>query len=482
MYRLAAALILGACLLAVHLQPTEGSSPYRGPRPARSQCGVTTDPSVAPIGGGLGYELAVAREDATSVVHDRAGFLAALSDAPRGSVIYVDDNAEVDLTGLRSIEVPAGVTIASGRGVHGSRGGLLITSEIDTRPLFKVMGADVRFTGLRLRGPDPEMRDARYQLPTSRGISVKGHDRLEVDNCDISGFSHAAIYLRSSRDAHVHHNFIHHNQRRGLGYGVSVGVESTALVEANLFDYNRHAVAGTGHPGASYEARYNLIGPHANGHGFDMHGEDEREHNGSPRAGDWIYIHHNTFLQLSVNSVVIRGRPEVGALVEYNSFAAPDPRKAVRQRLFFGNLWVALNCYGIRWHAAVDPDDGSWLPLAPALGDTQAAVGDFDGDGRDDLFRADGERWWIAPGGGPYWEPAAWSRVPLDALTFADVDADGVTDVLRRDGPRWWVSRSGLGEWRDLERFGDAPPPPSSSADAVLFGDFDGDGRLQRLR
>ena len=35
----------------------------------------------------------------------------------------------------------------------------------------------------------------------------------------------------------------------------------TALIEANIFDYYRHAIAGSGLPGTGYEARYNFVGP-----------------------------------------------------------------------------------------------------------------------------------------------------------------------------------------------------------------------------
>ena len=42
----------------------------------------------------------------------------------------------------------------------------------------------------------------------------------------------------------IHHNFIHHNQQDGTdGYGVAVVNRAYALIEKNVFDYNRHAIA-----------------------------------------------------------------------------------------------------------------------------------------------------------------------------------------------------------------------------------------------
>ena len=56
--------------------------------------------------------------------------------------------------------------------------------------------------------------------------------------------------------------------------------EAEALIEGNVFDACRHHIAATGRVGTSYEAAFNLVLEHANGHGFDMHGArdfDKRE-------------------------------------------------------------------------------------------------------------------------------------------------------------------------------------------------------------
>ena len=90
--------------------------------------------------------------------------------------------------------------------------------------------------------------------------------------------------MRASK-AYIHHNNIHHCQRSGLGYGVALD-EADAIIEANLFDWCRHAIAGTGSPGTSYEARYNIHLENASSHCFDMHGGGDRG-DGTNIAGDW---------------------------------------------------------------------------------------------------------------------------------------------------------------------------------------------------
>ena len=58
----------------------------------------------------------------------------------------------------------------------------------------------------------------------------------------------------------IHDNFIHHNQRqRGNGYGVETTYGGYALIEKNVFDWNRHALASDGRPGTGYFAYRNLV-------------------------------------------------------------------------------------------------------------------------------------------------------------------------------------------------------------------------------
>jgi hypothetical protein len=62
----------------------------------------------------------------------------------------------------------------------------------------------------------------------------------------------------------VHDSFIHHNQHIGSdGYGVDVSHGGWALIERNVFDFNRHtvthgSVVGNPYTGG-YTANYNLV-------------------------------------------------------------------------------------------------------------------------------------------------------------------------------------------------------------------------------
>ncbi|MFO8012209.1 MAG: right-handed parallel beta-helix repeat-containing protein [Phycisphaerae bacterium] len=312
---------------------------------------VNMNPTGDPVGGGEGYRHILPAP--AEPVATAEALVAALAAAASGDIVYMDDAAEIDLSGRDALVIPAGVTLASGRGRGGSAGALLRTTDLGVMPLLAVGGPGVRVTGLRLRGPDPERRTDEmrrlhkqgkyYSLPNSRGIQCD-HPGLVVDNCELSGWSHAAVFLRKGAAGHVHHNHIHHNQRSGLGYGVCLD-RSEGLIEANRFDFCRHAIAGTGRPGTSYEARYNDVGPHANGHSFDMHGGADRG-DGTDVAGDRIRIHHNTFRATTVPAVHIRGRPRVAAEIHHNRFYHASLKRAVRQSHATGGMTVEANRLG----------------------------------------------------------------------------------------------------------------------------------------
>ena len=319
-------------------------------------CGAMPDER-GPIGGGAGYTDFI--PPPADPVTTLDGLLEALGEARAGDVVYVDGNAEIDCT-VRVyiedlvIEIPEGVTLASNREQGDSRGGMIFSDTFKTKPLIRVAGPNVRITGLRIRGPNPRPHlehhrrsfaegrghEYYYKFPTSDGI-VTDYPGLEVDNCELGGWSHAAINLRAGDKHHIHHNFIHHNQYNGLGYGVCHN-KAFSLIEYNLFNYNRHSIAGTGRSASGYEARHNVEIKHSLSHCFDMHGGRDRK-DGTNTAGTWIKVHHNTF-RSSRQAIVIRGVPEQDAEIYNNWFYQKPGDTSVRSA---GNTRITNNAYGL---------------------------------------------------------------------------------------------------------------------------------------
>lgn len=501
------------------------------------------------FGGGHGYPDAVRPDDpCTTIVRTLAELEAALAIAEAEDTVYVADDADIEL-GTTSLCIPAGVTLASGRGTGGSAGARLHFDDFERVRALRACGDDVRITGLRLHGPEPTQCPPQYPdacegvdrtggvncrdcMPNNDGIYAAGFDRLEVDNNELAGWSFGAVRVQDGVDHHVHHNHIHHTQRQGLGYGV-VLTRSTppteVLIEYNRFDYNRHAVAGSGEMGQSYTARFNVSLEHANGHVYDMHGQNEGTDDGTPWAGDRIQIHDNTVLPTNAYAAVIRGRPATGAWFHDNCLARSSSERSFLQRFFTGNFhpdrspsgaapnrygqsraschpprfciqteargpirYLARSSYGLGALGVADFDGdgradllrtegGEWHWLSGGTGGwtrrnvsgtTLASMrfGDFDGDGADDVFVATGSEFRISSGAAGRWTRLRAATDAIGTLRFGDFDGDGRTDVFRANGTDWEVSDGGSGAWRRLNRSG-------FRVDALGFGDFDGDGR-----
>jgi hypothetical protein len=312
---------------------------------------------VGPIGGGPGYTRIVTKGDFTAKTLDE--LLDALGKAKSGQIIFIPGDAVIDCTARVYIEklvleIPEGVTLASDRGHEGSPGGLITSDALETKPLFRTTGPDARVTGLRIQGPNSKRyldhhhrsfaegrgHEYYYKFPISDGIFTE-HDGLEVDNCELTAFSHSAVFLTRGTGHHIHHCTIHHCQYAGLGYGVCHDVASS-LIERNRFDANRHSIAGTGRPGCGYEARHNVELGTSLSHCFDMHGGRDRK-DGTDIAGTTITIHHNTF-RAPETPVVIRGVPDDACKVSRNWFPRhPDPGHAV---IGSDRTFVEENAYG----------------------------------------------------------------------------------------------------------------------------------------
>jgi len=280
-------------------------------------------------------------------ISDSQGLISILKTVKPYSVIYLDDNSTFDLSGYSEIVIPANVTLMSGRGINKSKGALIYTKTLKTFPLFQTGGEGVKLIGLRLQGPDtdvinPILRDKylsknfrltsgpsmlkgvdptlkrklTYGIDNSQGIKVQ-HINVLIQNCEIFGWSHAGIYLNEG-NATISYNYIHDNQRMGLGYGI-MNDRSDAQITANIFRDNRHGIAGTGRPGTSYTASFNIfiLNKIVQGHQIDMHGGKDRKEDNNI-AGDDIRIVSNLIFCNSNPAILIRGNPQKSTYIDDN--------------------------------------------------------------------------------------------------------------------------------------------------------------------
>ena len=246
-----------------------------------------------PIGGGPGYSSFVSSKAKGFIsVSSAVGLYKAVAQANLngGGVVFIKGTVEINLSDIADhlpMVLQKGVTVASDRGRKGSPGALLYLDPDPSHPgtqkfwapshqkfVFTLQGDNTRITGLRLRGTDPHTRFASNCHPYENAIAVNGAN-ARIDNCELAQWNYRAIHLSNAGTrVMIAHNYIHHSRRYGRGYGVTVSgaaLSGTAKIRANIFDFGRHAIAGSGTSETRYHADYNIVGGAFTHHRFDMH-------------------------------------------------------------------------------------------------------------------------------------------------------------------------------------------------------------------
>ena len=467
-------------------------------------------------------------------VSDKTSLLAAISQiqqvakqndgAAWGSVIRViDDGQAIDLTdtpagvdpsdnSLRNLTVPTGVTVRGDR--RGANAGPLLIGRYNEQApdpgnrLLQIEGDYVRVTGLRVQGPSGN----EEILPDSTGIFigdplVHAHQPIQtiVDHNEVFNWPTAGVQASASSDdidcnngkpgtfdpisktftigaigsldaTNIQRNFIHDNAERGLGYGVVISEGAGATIFGNTFLYNRHDVAADGRTGDQYSAWDNLVLSQAPVYcgtvvckaeqDFDMHGTQDlqdQQHDGG-FAGYNVEIAWNSFLGGGKPNFTLRGQPCKAPDSFRNNVLGQGIDESIYQWDYWGNKSTPDSSTGEltiknNYPNASDPTN-------------HMAVGDFDGDGREDLFLATGTTWFYSPGGVAEWRFLnAGKTDKFQSLLFGDFNSDGRTDVVGINGSHLMVSWSGASDWEIINSV-----PQGASITDMATGDFDGDG------
>ncbi|EHK53773.1 FG-GAP repeat domain-containing protein [Allomesorhizobium alhagi] len=355
----------------------------------------------------------------------------------------------------------------------------------------------VHLSGFRVEGPS-----RGQQTVDQFGIFIFRCLDIEISNMEIAGWGGAAIRVlddgghgpgqeppsnrpgdRIGRPEQVRilNNYIHHNQhesseendgdsnpftQHAAGYGVDVHHGAWAQITENLFDFNRHAIASSGHAGG-YDATRNLVLKGGGYHGrmfntwthiFDIHGTGCIAYScGQAAVQSWFT--DNAFQYRNDNAIKIRGKPHVAAYIRGNVF----PHEGLEDD--WGDDAIALQTT-----QNVDIGAGNIIET-----DTYGRYGvcDFDADGIDDLFLATRAGFWFSSFGEFPWAYLGPQKDKLSDIRLGYFDADQRCDVLAEDRGAWVISSGGRGRWHPIGSFG------ARLAD-VAFGQFDPNKRDHR--
>ncbi len=491
-----------------------------------------------PYGGGAAYSAIIGNTAGYTIVSNYPALQAALANSSI-HYIYIADNTIIDVPCNEFININrSNVVLAGGRGKLGSIPGKISRQSND--PTFqqnaiKVTANNVRITGLIIEGPYtlsiPEVGIGNTNLSpiVINGIYVNNGYNVEIDNCLIFNWTGSGLRIdgnTAAQNAKVHHNIFKHNNSEywssasSFGYGISLfGTNVEAIIAYNLFENNKHAIAGSAVGGESYTAVYNCVLPNnvdnRIDHSFDMHGFYDRygypnaacpnPQNACNYAGNIIQIENNYFERLRNNqeAVVIRGIPKTGAAINNNFLETTLTSDGIVQQ-FFPCAWnqncpgsetsnpaqqiniasannafgADLNYFNVSWNGS-----SNWKLIAPFVWDeTEIGVGDFNGDGVDDLFRSANGKWYVSSKGSGNWTVWGTSNITASSMLFEDFSNDGKTDILVALSGTWFLAKansSGTGflGWANLGSLGTA-----STMEEVLLGDFDNNGYTDLFR
>jgi hypothetical protein len=396
--------------------------------------------------------------------------LGALTESPNKTQVVelCGDNLELDLGARRNIVVPSGRTLRATPGCERSLrklGPLVFSHWKVGDPLFVINGDHVEFSGFRLEGPESGVGTVNNEAatgirivppgcPDGQDCVLPGLQHVEISNMEISQWAFAGVDVFDTHApsselgrlwntnvgaVHIVNNFIHHNRQEHIGYGVTVSEGAYALIERNVFNQNRHAIAGgshdvTGRDFSGYTARDNLILPGGglhcdwfcyHTHIIDMHGDEKHWYTGDNqcgRAGETILIERNTVLYTAGEAIRIRGNPVDKAIVDRNVFKLNRDDDWIGQAgscSFWGFGDNITNPIDVRPTNVFGSDPMSELGSCH-----------FAGDEVQDQFMASGVTWWVRSGLTGQWRYLNTMSEKVSELQFQDFDGDGICDVL----------------------------------------------------
>jgi ricin-type beta-trefoil lectin protein/VCBS repeat protein len=411
-----------------------------------------------------------------SAIKPTNGFLAVSSEAGLdwalglgwGTVIEVDDRSSLILTRTPKA-IHEGVTLRGYR-KYTYQGPEIRTcvAEAGGRA-FSIAEPQARMTGLRLRGQtvDPQCSGDLGNDSSAIGVDTNGFldtSSVWVDHLDIGYWHGHAIDVRGGvqltqdcpsqippfpRNPSVRAigNFVHHN----TNYGIVTGQAAFVLVQGNVFyRQGAHSIASDPVNLSGYAAYDNLILQDTPHHDIDMHGSMHPGHWYDGISGDYFDVGWNTILPTEHENVNVRGTPCRAVRIHDNVFIQSKSDAIASRSTKPLAFWD--NQFGASPHLMLD-----------------LAVGDFDGDGIDDVFVGTGAAWYFSSGGAAEWRFLNRMREHASALRFGDFDGDGRTDIIAIHGAHIDISWGGISPWQTIN----VVAWPITD---IAIGDFDGDG------
>ena len=460
--------------------------------------------------------------------------LGALIDSTNSEQVIELCNVDLDLTGFKAIPIVDNRSLiaspACARGPRSLGPRIFVRDKRGSAALFEVTGDNVRISGFRLEGPTSDMAQGDVKEKgilvtpaTADGSPIRS---IEISNMEIFHWSGVGIQVVDNVDlkergrlfntnpgaVRVKGSFFHHNRHgAGEGYGVESSAGAYLTIEQNVFDENRHAIAGGSRNDkeldySGYTARDNLILEGGGLHCADSGGTGSiiggivggiiggivggligglpgaiiggiggaaAGAGGGYIAGTWCWQTHLIDMHGDQNEWYSSHNWQCGTAGEtmiierntilYTKGAAikirgnPADKAVVDNDVFKkGSRSDAIkqngNCgFGDNITKPIDV-----RPTNVFGADPMAELGscDFFGDGQQDQFMATGVTWWAKSPVTGQWRYLNTMKEKLPELQLRKIDGDNVCDVApktrRPEIPPEKYSKSGTSPWIPL--------------------------------
>jgi hypothetical protein len=295
------------------------------------------------------------------------------------------------------------------------------------------------------------------------------HHNLFTEGIGGSGFGYGiAVYDTAS--AIIDHNLFDHN-RHDIACNGNPKSSYTARYNLVLNGGISHHFDVHGYTESLDNHIYKPDGSYYAGHAFHF------ENNTFMTETSWV-----NYLDYGTPDIYIRGNTDSIVEIKVNIFGK-SADNAIMQSGNGSTFWdhfyddlpdffkLSGNSFGVDYPPAVfiSYSGTSFWTFRRFEHNKSFAVGYFIGDKREDLFYADGNNWFVSESAKNEWQEVNSSQVKLSDLRFYDFDGDGITDVFRTNGEHWYVATNGgrndWVKWRDSQ----------VSLSKLRFGDFDGD-------